>query len=809
MPPASPPDLRQLFDKAVELPPIDRANLLRDVQFRSPLLYKQLRALLIAHEGPSAFFEQDGGIWAQITPVDFTGREFGPYRIVREIGRGGMGAVYEATRSDEAFHKTVAIKLITGAAMSESALDSFRRERQILAQLEHPNIARLLDGGATADGMLFLTMEYVAGQPLDQYVATRNLPTREVLALFLKVMDAVAYAHRNLIVHRDLKPSNILVTDDGEVKLLDFGIAKVLTPDRQQSTTVAVRLTPEFASPEQIRGQAISTASDVYSLGVLLFHVLTNGSSPYSPTSRAVPDILQAVLDKEPQRPSVLAATRRKDLAGDIDNIVLKAMAKEPARRYSSVEALRDDIQRHLMGRPVLARGASWRYRAGKFIRRNRLPLAFAALVALTVLVGAITTLSQARIAREQRAAAEAARAVAERQRQLAEAASRIADAQRALADQRAAEALAERARAEARYQSVRSLATAILTDVDRTLRDVPGAAPARQQAVLAALKHLEELSAKSGADPALDEDIAAAYEQVADIMTALFEDSKDGAAMAIPALAKAVQIRARLANPLKLAHTRRLLGNSLLNNNQIGPAMDHYRSALELAAAAPASPAASILIALARSNLCTGYTLQGSPSLAQRECEAAVQILQSPDIPTTPDVQRLRGLTHFRLANILQRLDQAPSAAKHYAASLTAVDPLDEAWEPFLEEFCSQVPSAPLYRPLKARAKMLLGTLQARSGRRDLSLESFEESLRLADLPQPQLKVVVAFAESATLHASALAAARQQQMQRAQQLAQEALTRLGEVPAEPASLLRAEIEASLRSLDPALARLP
>ncbi len=806
---ASPLDLRQLFDKAVDLPPIDRANLLRDVQFRSPLLYKQLRALLMAHEGPSAFFEQDGGIWAQITPVDFTGREFGPYRIVREIGRGGMGAVYEAIRSDDAFHKTVAIKLITGAAMSETALDSFRQERQILAQLEHPNIARLLDGGATPDGMLFLTMEYVAGQPLDLYVATRNLPTREVLALFLKVMDAVAYAHRNLIVHRDLKPSNILVTDDGEVKLLDFGIAKVLTPNRQQTATVAVRLTPEFASPEQIRGQAISTASDVYSLGVLLFHVLTNGSNPYSPTSRAVPDVLQAVLDKEPQRPSVVAAARRKDLAGDIDNIVLKAMAKEPGRRYSSVEALRNDIERHLTGRPVLARAASWSYRAGKFISRNRLPLAFAALVIITVLVGAITTLSQARIAREQRAAAEQARVVAERQRQLAEKASQSAEAQRALADRRASEALAERARAEARYQSVRSLATAILTDVDRTLRDVPGAAPARQQAVLAALKHLEELSAKSGSDLALDADIAAAYEQVADIMTALFEDSKDGAAMSIPALAKAVQIRTRLQNPLKLAHTRRLLGNSLLNNNQIAQAMDHYRAALQLASSVPPSPSASILSALARSNLCTAHTLQGNYPAAHEDCASAVQMLQSAELPTTPDLQRLRGLTHFRLANILQRLAQQPRAAQHYAAALHAVDPLDASLEPFLEEFHAQVPAERPYTTLKAKASMLLGTLQARAGRRDRSLESFEEALRLAGFPQPPMKHVVALAESSALHASALAAARQQQMQRARQLAQEAITRLGEVPAEPASLLRSEIEASLRSFDSALARLP
>jgi serine/threonine protein kinase len=421
MHPAPKADLRSLFDQAIDLPPIDRAHFLRDLQFRSPLLYGQLRSLLLAHEGPSAFFEQDGGIWTQITPMDFTGRRFGAYSIVKEIGRGGMGAVYQATRADDAFHKTVAIKLISGAVLSDSALDSFRRERQILAQLEHPNIARLLDGGSTDDGLLYLIMEFVDGLPLDKFIETHSTGIEDTLNLFLSIASAVSFAHRNLVVHRDLKPSNILVTEQREVKLLDFGIAKVLNPNRNDTATVAVRLTPEFASPEQIRGESISTASDVYSLGVLLFHSLTGGARPYRTTSQAVPDILQAVLDGEVPRPSsVVAPEFQKKLRGDLDNIILKAMAKEPERRYASVDQLREDIVRHLSGRPILAQADNWSYRFSKFVKRNRLMVSAAALLVFTIGAGTVTTLNQARIAQVERSEAIAARAIAEDQRQAA-----------------------------------------------------------------------------------------------------------------------------------------------------------------------------------------------------------------------------------------------------------------------------------------------------------------------------------------------------------------------------------------------------
>lgn len=681
-------DLRSLFDKVLDLSPIERSKFLRDLQFSAPLQYKELRNLLIAHEGPSAFFEQDGGIWSQIVPADFTGRRFGAYSIVKEIGRGGMGAVYEATRADDAFHKTVAIKLISGMVLT----DAFRRERQILAQLEHPNIARLIDGGATDDGLLYLVMEYVDGKPLDQFIEARRLGVEEILKLMLQVAEAVSFAHRNLIVHRDLKPSNILVTEQGEVKLLDFGIAKVLEPGRNDTATVAVRLTPEFASPEQIRGESISTASDVYSMGVLLFHSLTGGARPYQTTSQAVPDILQAVLDCEPPKPSTVAPFgMAKKLKGDLDNIILKAMAKEPARRYGSVDQLREDIERYLSGRPILAKGDDWGYRAGKFIRRHRLGVGAAALLVLSIGAGVVSTLQQARIAREERAAAEA------------------------------------------RYQSVRSLATAILFDVNDSLKDVPGAGPARKQAVLAALKHLEDLASKSGNDLSLTEDLAGAYEQTAEIMSSLFEDAKDGASLAIPALMKAVRLREKLPVSLKLAEVRRQLGNSQINAGQVELAIGSYRKAIEVASRQPDRPDRERLIALAHSNLCTAHTLLGKHEAAGPECEEAVRILKAIPVESHPDIAPLRLMMGMRYGNVLLRLGKVAAAREQLEEVLAAVDAGEPAALPVVEELLASFGKIANSGKSKAVVLWKRGVMLSKMGERDASLESFEMGLRMA----------------------------------------------------------------------------
>jgi serine/threonine protein kinase len=308
----------------------------------------------------------------------FAGRHFGSYEIIREIGRGGLGAVYLAVRSDGEYRKEVALKLIRRGLDTDDILRRFRNERQILAQLDHPNIARLIDGGTTDDGLPFFVMEYVKGEPISTFCESHQLDTNQRLELFRKVCGAVTYAHQNLVIHRDLKPSNILVTDDGDPKLLDFGIAKLLTAESETFTQTAPALramTPEYASPEQVRGERITTASDVYSLGVLLYELLT-GEKPYRLKTRTTEEISRAITDQEPERPSTAIRSNQRSLQGDLDNIVLMAMRKEPHRRYASAAALADDIRRHQEGLPIAARPNTFSYRTGKFIRRHRASVA-------------------------------------------------------------------------------------------------------------------------------------------------------------------------------------------------------------------------------------------------------------------------------------------------------------------------------------------------------------------------------------------------------------------------------------------------
>ncbi len=337
------------------------------------------------------------------------GQRIGPYKILDVVAEGGMGVVFRAERED-AFQQTVALKLIKPNAASEETMRRFHTERQILADLEDPHIARILDGGTTWDGLPYFTMEYVDGVPIDKYCDRRNLTIHERLKLFRTVCAAVSVAHQNLIIHRDLKPGNILVTADGTAKLLDFGIAKLLSIEEPLAEDQrARRLTPKYASPEQFRGEALTTATDIYSLGVMLFEVLT-GEYPYPLPSSASPvEFEQIICEHEPPKPSLAARRlpggkarrRERQLAGDLDSIVLKALRKDPKHRYSSVEKLSHDLHRYLENLPVLAHQDSWVYRAVKFVRRNRLKLTvFAVLLALGAGFG-LATVNQLESARQ------------------------------------------------------------------------------------------------------------------------------------------------------------------------------------------------------------------------------------------------------------------------------------------------------------------------------------------------------------------------------------------------------------------------
>lgn len=350
------------------------------------------------------------------------GQKLGNYEIIEEIGFGGMGAVYLANRCDGKFEQKAAIKMLKREFNCPKYREYFRREREIQARLNHPNIARLLDAGTTADGVPFLVMEYIEGVPVDKYCAAQNLSLQARLKLFNRICEAVAFAHRNLIVHRDLKPSNILIGKTGEPKLLDFGISKILTAeDSVESRTVTKvgAMTPEYASPEQIKGETITTATDIYSLGVILFKILT-GTLPHNFKNKSNGEILSEITDSEPLRPSSVLQIEQtiepkkqsanlksqipnpKSLRGDLDNIVLKSLSKETTRRYQTVEQFSDDIWRFLDGLPVSARQANAFYRAKKYFQRNKLAVVSASLILISLISGITAALWQAKEANAQ-----------------------------------------------------------------------------------------------------------------------------------------------------------------------------------------------------------------------------------------------------------------------------------------------------------------------------------------------------------------------------------------------------------------------
>ena len=398
-----------LLRSAIDCEPSQRASFLDEACAGDHAIRQKVEALLAADREADDFLERpaiEAGTSLTTEPptASLAGRLIGAYRIVRELGRGGMGTVYLAERADGQFRKQVAIKLVKRGMDSDAVLQRFRGERQILASLDHPHIASLLDAGTTDDGASYFIMEYVEGQPIDIYCTTHRLSTRDRLHLFGLVCAAVQHAHEHHVVHRDLKPTNILVTEDRVPKLLDFGIAKLLAPGSAGSTATTVGLrpmTPACASPEQVRGEPVTPVSDVYALGVLLYQLLT-GRLPYCLEDATAARIARAVCEQEPEKPSTavsrcapistmdteaLAVPRlesprvtrnvettalRRSLAGDLDNITMMALRKEPSRRYGSVAQFAEDVRRHLEGRPVLARGNGLAYRGRRFVARNK-----------------------------------------------------------------------------------------------------------------------------------------------------------------------------------------------------------------------------------------------------------------------------------------------------------------------------------------------------------------------------------------------------------------------------------------------------
>lgn len=552
--------IETVFEQALELPTEERQVFLQRTCNGDEELRREVESLLDSHSQAGSFIDDRSHFYQEFEGSgSLQPKVIGHYRIVRELGRGGMGAVYLAERADE-YKKLVAIKLIKRGMDTDSVLRHFRNERQILAGFDHPNIARLFDGGTTEDGLPYFVMEYIEGLPIDEYCNQHGLAISERLKLFREVCAAVSYAHRHLVIHRDIKRSNILVTGDGVPKLLDFGIAKILQTGESAPTFATMTgqrlMTPEYASPEQVRGEPVTTQTDVYSLGVILYELLT-GQFPYHFSSKTPRDIERAITAEQPEKPSTALARgdnskfkipNSKTLKGDLDNIVLMALRKEPERRYQSVEQFSEDIRRYLEARPVFARKDTAGYRAGKFVRRNRLALAAAALIFLSLLGGIIATNSALHRANR------------------------------------------EKARAERRFNDVRQLAHSVLFDYHDAIKDLPGATKVRERLVRDALNYLDSLAAEAHDDPALQRELADAYDRVGDVRGGESSGSLGDITGARESFTKALTIREALlaVNPhdmqarRDLARSHQKIGR-LQHVEDASSGVDHLRKAVTL----------------------------------------------------------------------------------------------------------------------------------------------------------------------------------------------------------------------------------
>ncbi len=494
--------VKTLFTAALEVVPSDRAAFLMLECDGDAALLGEVQSLLEAHEKPgklldtvthefrSQAFAFSGSATARI------GERIGAYRIVGVLGSGGMGDVFKAVRDDDQYHSEVAIKLMRADVRSSLTEQRFKTERQILAGLDHRNIARLLDGGTAAGGMPYVVMELVTGEPIDAWCESRKLSVRERVSLFLQVCAAVSYAHQQLVVHRDLKPNNILVTTDGSVKLLDFGIAKLLEANAHtavmaaNATATTLRaMTLEYASPEQVSGGLVTTVSDVYSLGVVLYRLLT-GQSPYGARATDAQRMKEILSDTAPTRPSQV----ERSVDGDLDNILLMALRKEPQRRYSSVEALANDLRNYLSGMPVHARGNSLGYRTGKFVRRRKVEIAAGLLVSFSLIGAVVVSAREARIAQQH-------------------------------------------------FDSVRKLANTLLFQLHDEIQKVPGSLKTREMLVNTSLEYLDTLYKEAGTDRELQQELAAAYRRVGDIQGSETSSSTGNFKGAIESYARAIAL--------------------------------------------------------------------------------------------------------------------------------------------------------------------------------------------------------------------------------------------------------------------------
>ena len=729
--------VRELFNGAAALDPAARTVWLDEQCAGDAALREEVEQLLARDAGPAldiAGIVGDAAAEAGDASADVPRYErIGPYRIVRALGTGGMGSVWLAERADERFEQVVAIKVVS--LRSPGLIERFDAERRILARLDHPYIARLFDGGETEDGLPYLVMEYVEGLPIGAYCDRERLNMTERLELFLKVCEAVQHAHRHLVIHRDIKPSNIVVDGQGRPKLLDFGIAKLLRADELAPgaplTVQDLRaMTPEHASPEQVRGEPVTTATDVYSLGVLLYQLLS-GHAPYRFTSRRPAEIERVICDSEPGRPSTVVtrapedegeagsgtpvetaeaisrnrrttpAQLQKGLRGDLDNIVLMAMRKEPAARYSTVNALAEDIRRYLAREPVTANRGSWLYRGRKFIDRHRAPLAAAAL--MLAVVGGVIGWSTQRILRERDIAAEQ-RDTAEHVAQFMIDVFDVADPYAAAGQEVSARAVLDQALR--RIDADESLSPRIRATLLRTMGVVYHKLGIDDEA-LRLLTEAVALEREHFGDA--HEELALALESLASTKESLWEtdaalvdireagrimtglhgagsartiDTRTGEALSLIrarrfdealALLETLEQQARLLpeEGTEYANVLSLIGRAHLDNRDLEAARPYLERALELANARLASH--ELLVIVTKAMLSELYRLENRLADAealQRELLASHERVLGPE-------HQIMGRSWNNLAQTLRvqaKYDEAANAQRRGLAILTAV---------------------------------------------------------------------------------------------------------------------------------------
>ena len=618
-------------------------------------------------------------------PDPRVGQKIGPYTLERMLGQGGMGSVYLATREVDGFRMQVALKLIRISVLNEYLHKRFRLERQILARLAHPNITRLLDGGVTGDGVPYLVTEFIDGVPLDEHIRAKRPDLDERLRIFEAICSAVSFAHRNLIVHGDLKPHNILVMPDGTPKLLDFGIARLIDPDISHSgdNTMAA-LTPAWASPEQLRGEPLNPASDCYSLGRLLYFMLTT-KPPFDVSGQSPPQILAMLGARTPPLPS--AAGENTELEGDLDNITLKALEFEAPLRYLSVEAFADDIRRHRESLPVSARPLTFRYRAAKFVRRNKTAVLAATALVVSLVVGIGATLWQARIASE------------------------------------------NYQRSQRLFEEVRKLASSFIFEMDDAVAEVPGSTAVRARMVRNATGYLDRLAGEAAYDPSLQEELAAAYEKIGDVQGRSGASNLGNTAAALESYRKAEKIRetvfasAGAEQRERLAQLYSKLGLVLRATGDFSNGLDYDRKALAirqaLLEAEPRNLARERALAATYTALSGSYSQLGDYKNVLETRRKALEIYEriSAIDPGSDSDRRGLALARTRMGSILLYRKQHDEALPHYLAALEIHTGL-----------LQKQPKNHVYRTSVAQARTNLGNVLVRAGQIDHGLRELAE---------------------------------------------------------------------------------